>query len=52
MKLALIRLISEYRLIPDENHSNQLKLVEQIVVTPERIHVQLEKRIDSNRIHF
>ena len=44
MKLCLARLINEYRIVPSSDEKHGLKIVEQIVIAPEKLFVKLEKR--------
>ncbi|CAF3694472.1 unnamed protein product [Rotaria sp. Silwood1] len=44
IKLCLVRLINEYRILPTDDIEQKLNITEQFVVAPEHVYVKLEKR--------
>ena len=47
-KLCLARLISEYRILPSLDEKHKLKIEEELVITPDKVFVRLEKRVKSS----
>ena len=48
IKLCLARLINEYRILPSVEEKYKLNIGEEVVITPEKVCVKLEKRIKSS----
>ena len=47
IKLALVRVIDQYRILPVSNQAKNFNLKEEIVIAPESVVIQLEKRPTS-----
>lgn len=44
IKLCLVRLINEYRILPSLDEKHKLNIGEEVVIAPEKVYIKLEKR--------